>query len=271
MDNTNNFKIGKLGKHAVKHDARTLKVSNYLKKEHLPPVPRAYDWTTKFTAPWGMMHNDTLCDCTCAGAAHLIECWSLNASGAENMIQDNDVLNAYIALTGYNPQTGANDNGAPEIDALNYWRHNGIAGHKILAYASIDLKDPETIKQNIYLFGGIYIGLLLPNSINGQDIWDVPSEGMTGDGKPDSLGGHCVIVLAYDDEGLTAITWGAAKKMTWAFWKAYCDEAYAIISPDFFKSNIDPNAMDLHTLELDLLGITGEKAFLMKELMQDNK
>ena len=157
-----------------------------------------------------------------------------------------------------------------ELTVLNYWRKTGVAGHKILSFATVELKNREIIKQCIFLFGGLYIGLLLPASIKTQTIWDVPAGGPVGDGKPDSFGGHAVIVLAYDDQGLTVISWGKPVKMTWAFWDTYCDEAYALISADFFHGKDSPDGIDLLTLEHDLLGITGEKTGLMKQLISNN-
>ena len=84
-----------------------------------------------------MMHNDTIGDCTCAAAGHLVMEWTANV-GAETTPADADILAAYSAITGYDPKTGANDNGAVETDVLNYWRKTGIAGHKIMAYAALE-------------------------------------------------------------------------------------------------------------------------------------
>ena len=61
---------------------------------------------------------------------------------------DKQVVAAYSAITGYNPSTGANDNGAVEIDVLNYWRQTGIAGHKIGAYVALGL-DPEALAMGL--------------------------------------------------------------------------------------------------------------------------
>ena len=40
-------------------------------------------------------------------------------------------------------------------------------------------------------------------------------------------------VVAYDARTVTVVTWGALQVMTWSFWAAYCDEAYAILSNDY--------------------------------------
>jgi hypothetical protein len=40
--------------------------------------------------------------------------------------------------------------------------------------------------------------------------------------------------------------------MTWGFWRAYCDEAYALLSQDFLSANATPDGVQLATLEADL-------------------
>ncbi len=241
----------RLGKQAPRHDVRTLQFANYTAA--LPPVPAAYSWATKIKK-WGMMKNDTIGDCTCAAAGHLIMEWTA-ANGNEYTPSDADIVKAYSAITGYNPKTGTGDNGAVETDVLNYWRKKGIAGHKITAYAGLEPSNHNHVQEAVYLFGGCYIGLALPTSAQGQTVWSVPPGGATGTGAPGSWGGHAVPVVAYDSKGLTIVTWGILKKMTWSFWDTYCDESYAIISPDFLKKDKTPAGFDMAALLADLKAI----------------
>ena len=68
---------------------------------------------------------------------------------------------------------------------------------------------------------------------------------------------HCVVIPAYDENYLTCITWGELKKMTWAFWNKYCDEAYALLSQDFItQSGSAPSGFDIATLQSDLTDVT---------------
>jgi len=61
------------------------------------------------------------------------------------------------------------------------------------------------------------------------------------------------VVEAYDARGLTCITWGQTKKMTWSFWDAYCDEAYALLSEIWApEKKIAPAGFDLAALKSDL-------------------
>jgi hypothetical protein len=43
--------------------------------------------------------------------------------------------------------------------------------------------------------------------------------------------------------------------MTWAFWEAYCDEAYAILSDDFLEKNKTSDGFDFATLRADLKAV----------------
>jgi len=96
----------KLGKQSPRHDPRTLQFAKYLHAFELPTPPASVDWSPAVTVPWGMMHNDTVGDCTCAAAGHLIMEWTANV-GAETTPSDEAILAAYSAITGYDPSTGA--------------------------------------------------------------------------------------------------------------------------------------------------------------------
>ncbi len=245
----------KLGKQVARHDPRTLLLASYVTPA-LPAPPDQLDLTSKINS-WRMMENDQLGDCTCAAAGHLIMEWTANAGKKTVTPTDKQIVAAYSGITGYNPATGANDNGAVEIDVLNYWRQSGIAAHKIGAYVALEPSNHIHVMDSVYIFEGCYIGLQLPVSAQAQvqnhQPWSVPPGGPTGDGKPGSWGGHAVPVVAYDARGLTVVTWGALQVMTWSFWEAYCDEAYAIISPDYLNDKQEsPAGFHMQQLQADL-------------------
>jgi hypothetical protein len=68
--------------------------------------------------------------------------------------------------------------------------------------------------------------------------------------KPGSWGGHAVYVAAYDEEGLTCITWGAPLKRTWDFFVSYCEQAWIVFSRNDWLNpdGIAPSGYDLNTL-----------------------
>ncbi|MGC1645214.1 MAG: hypothetical protein WA741_05240 [Candidatus Sulfotelmatobacter sp.] len=246
----------KLGKGAARHDPRTLLMAAYITPS-LPTPPASFDLTTKVKSRWGMMENDQIGDCTCAAAGHLIMEWTANAGKKIVVPTNKQIVAAYSAITGYNPKTGANDNGAVELDVLNFWRQSGIAAHKIGAYVALEPSNHNHIMDAVYMFEGCYIGVQLPISAQAQtqnhQPWSVPPGGTTGDGKPGSWGGHAIPVVAYDSRGVTVVTWGALQTMTWTFWEAYCDEAYAILSTDYLDNKQQaPQGFSMTQLEADL-------------------
>ena len=241
----------RLGKKAVRHDDRTLQLAKYLGSA-LPPPPASLVWSTKTDNKWPMFMNDSLGDCTCASAAHMEQLWSAAGIKSEITVADADVLAMYEGAAGYNPKDPSTDQGAVELDVLKFWQKTGLAGRKIGPYASVSVQSKTITKDGIYLFGGIYTGFALPVSAQSQAVWDVPARGAVGRGAPGSWGGHAVPVIDYDVRGLTCVTWGALKRMTWAFYQTYCDEAYAILSPDFLSAGKSPAGFDAATLAADL-------------------
>lgn len=248
----------KYGKLPAKEGVNKLHFGKYAAA--LPAPPSGYGWGKAITQPWGMMLNDTIGDCTCAGVGHAIQVYTSNHH-KEVTVSDADVLNLYITITGlegaaYNPTTGENDNGCVETDVLNYWQDNGFAGHKLGAWAAINQTSKMEVMQAIYYFGGIYIGLELPLSMENQTVWSIPNQKVvTTDPNyaPGSAGGHCVYVVSYDQKHLTCVTWGMTLEMTWDFFFAYCSEAYALISADWVNDTTKaPNGFDMNTLLTDL-------------------
>jgi hypothetical protein len=200
-----------------------------------------------------MLCNDTLGDCTIAGALHNIMGWSLNA-GAEASFTDQDALNYYEKFDGYDPSNPDSDQGGCLLDVLNDWRQQGINGHKVEAFASVKPTKVTEVKQALALFGPLYCGLSFPNSAMGQPTWQ-----LTDDTSID--GGHCVVMVGYNPLGPVFISWGALYQATWAFFNFYFSpdmdgEVYAAISPDWFEqSGVDPTGLNLQQLQADLSAI----------------
>jgi hypothetical protein len=242
----------KLGKLPPKHDMRIPMLAHYTAA--LPPAPAAIDWSDGHTDDWGDMGNDVLGDCTCAGVGHAIQVFTLNAMHQRKTIPDPTVIGLYEQF-GYNPSDPSTDQGAVETDVLNYWLKNPVAGHAIEGYVSLQPKDIRDVRDAIWLFGGSYIGLALPKSIQGQGTWMVPASGLEGDGAPGSLGGHCTYVVGYDARGLTCITWGKLQRMSWNFWWAYCDESYGLLSKDWLAMGKAPSGFDATALIADMAAL----------------
>jgi hypothetical protein len=241
----------KLGRKAIKSDSRTLALRRYLMPS-LPPPPAAQDWTKGITS-WGMMLNDALGDCTIAGCGHAIQVWTAN-TGSMVTLPDTTIENYYEQWDGYHPDDPSTDNGGIELDVLNDWQKQGLAGNALVAFADPKPANLTEIRQSIALFGGVYIGLSLPLTAQNQEVWDVAPHGGTNS-KPGSWGGHCVFVPKYDAKSFTCITWGQLKTMTVAFWNKYCDEAHALLAQDWLTANGAPTGFNQAQLQADLNAI----------------
>jgi hypothetical protein len=243
----------RLGKQEPRHDPRTFHLASYLTDE-LAPAPARVSWAEKVKT-WGMLANDRFGDCVPVGALHLAQNWTAYAS-TEFVPTEQQALDAYTALTGFKPDDPTTDRGTVMLDALNHWRHDGIAGHQIMAYAACEPGNTEHVKDSIHLFAGTYVGMGLPRSAQRQQVWSVPPQGPVGDGAPGSWGGHCVPIIAYGPRRLICITWGQLKPMTWRFFRTYCDEAYAVLSDDWMREDhTAPSGFGLAELQKDLASL----------------
>jgi hypothetical protein len=220
----------------------------------LPAPPPETNWIRGGQiSRWPMMANDRIGDCVIAACAHMLQEWSILANPPGVVPTDQQVITAYSAITGYDPQDPSTDQGTNMLDALNYWRNTGIAGHRIAGFVTTGLGNRREIMQAIALFGNAAIGLALPKTAQDQTVWDVPRSGPVGDGAPGSWGGHGVPLVDYSPDGLICITWGSEKLMTWDFWAAYTDENYAVLSRDWIeRSGEAPSAFNLGQLQADL-------------------
>lgn len=231
----------KLGKRPARHDPRTLRARQYLPPTL--PAPPPCDWSTS-ARHLGPMLNDRIGDCGLAGPGHYVQL-ATAANGREFVPPDADIERAYRDV-GHYDGTPETDNGVFLIDSMNYWRRpTGIAGHSILAYASVDLHDVDAFRRAVYYYGPLVIGLALPQSSELQDNageWSLAMGGTKGDPSPGSRGGHCVLASGWNDAGVPVITWGLRFTLTWDFLDAYCDEAYAVVSDDWGDADGAPGS-----------------------------
>ncbi len=246
----------KSGRLPYVHDSRTFDLSDYLTHENVAKIPNEYNWGNKIPEnEWGTLGNLKINDCTCAAAGHLIMTWTSNI-GKLHKPTTKAIVEAYTNVTSFNPKTDGIGNPIEAIKVLKYWRKNGIAGHKITAFAKLDFKNRQQLIQAIYLYGGCYIGINLPKSAEEQyyksQKWTVPRGGAKGAGEPGSWLGHALIITGYKGNELRAITWGKEIMMTLDFWEAYVDESYAVFSEDFIRNDKTPTKIDVDILKREL-------------------
>ncbi len=194
----------RFGKHPPKADYRTLRFKSYLTPALAPPPP-AYNVLTNVyqklktndpTKLFPMDGNDTLGDCTIAALAHAVTTYE-GLLGKQKIMAKTAVVKLYMRLT------GGVDSGLNELDVLNYWRKHVVSGDEIITYTSVDPKNHTHVQQAIRLFGGVYLGFQVQaNAIQDFDARKPWTPGpLTNDG-------HAVYAVAYDQNGVTVLTWG---------------------------------------------------------------
>ncbi len=239
-----------------------LSLRNYLSAA-LPAPPPSVDYSAKPAAfLQQVLGNDTLGDCTAAGAFHIGGALLANADQAIPFTQA-DAIKFYSASTGYVPGDAATDRGGDEQTVLNYWVATGLTpgAHKIAGWVAVDGADADEVKAALWLFENLYFGVELP------DAWIEPmpaASGFTWDvaGASDPDNGHCFAGIGYGAAGVAIDTWGMLGTITWPAIAKYAatagaGELYAVLGADAIDkaSAKAPNGFDWQQLVDDLAAI----------------
>ena len=193
-------------------------------------------------ASYPMDGNDQYGDCTIAGVAHLLAAWNAEVDESDPVPNQTEVVNQYFTLTG-GPDTGLN-----EHNVLETWRTAGLWGNKIDAYVPVDPKDLTELHQAVAFYGGVYLGVAVPQSA--QQQFQAGKPWTVVPGSP-VLGGHCIVGLGYSPHGLLCATWGGVAEVTYPWLTAYLEEAWAVIPQQFVEAERGPR-LDLSALRSDL-------------------
>lgn len=205
-------------------------------------VPDSDDWSPKAMPALRRMYcNNRFGDCTIAGWYHLEGVWTANQSADGStclQVPDEQILADYQAnCPGFDPATGAGDNGCDEVQILSYFIGKG----KAACFARVDASNEILVDASIHLLENGYLALDLPDSYITPTIpppgaiWDVDTRG------PNPGNGHCVVVVGRGPipndpqhrRGVLIATWGRLVWMTYAALAAYCvaraDGAFYVI------------------------------------------
>lgn len=220
----------------------TPRLKNLIDRAALPPIPNAF--CCKIPKPsWGMHLNgpntygnkvpaEGLGDCTCAGAANKVEtdhaaAQAAGSPGRAFIVPDADVLALYEGAAGYVPGDDSTDQGAYLVQVIQYCMKHGISGNIWRAFAQVNPHDKTSMVEALYLFNGLYMGIWVPDCIEGKDVWDyVPGS--------KNLGGHAILGISYNYlfKGkvypLAIVSWNNIYPCTQAFIDHCVGEAYVV-------------------------------------------
>lgn len=240
----------KFGKLPAKHSLKSVALSNYTKMSAIafPPVMA---WERPIEL--GMLGNDMVGDCTVAGFYHMqMTERSVAQAGNPLIVTTEQALSDYSAITGYDPTTGANDNGAYCADVLTYFQNKKMIAGK----ASVDYHNVDMVKAAIFLFGGLYTGFTVPQStVDELQQGIAPTFNFVANDTATNEG-HCVNFVGYGRNGCAFDSWGKVYRMGWDYFLQWFTEAWVAPSPNWIKaSGKAPGGLDLTGLIQDMSAV----------------
>lgn len=155
---------------------------------------------------------------------------------------------------GFDPATGADDNGVYMQQMLEAVHAGGIGGVRCVAFAKVNVDDRETMRAAVAIFGGLGYGLDLQYAQQAQ------TDAGTWDYSPSrAWGGHAVLGGQYDQDSIRAVTWGRFVDMTDRFIDQQADEAWAVIWPEHLSDRTFAEGVDVDRLAQAYEDLTGER------------
>ena len=233
-----------LGKKPFTPKSKDLHLKAYINKAAIitdAQIPGSLDWQA-FSCPTGglpvpdidALGNDAAGCCVFAGPGHMVN--MINAqTGNQTRVTKDEVIAAYSKYSGYNPETGANDDGYVVREMLGNWKSDGLYGTNVLAYALVDWRDPEEATIASWLGCGTIGGYSLPLAAQGQtddqgrQLWDIPKGGWPSGKGPGSWGGHCMWLRGASPKLMTANSWGETTVWTMDWQTQCCDEMWVVL------------------------------------------
>jgi hypothetical protein len=168
------------------------------------------------------------------------------------------VLAEYAKRTGWDPVTGANDNGYYIRVMLEIWRTEGLFGTKLLAYCAVDWNDPDEVRLALWLGGGLIGGYDLPlasqdqQDVSGRQLWYVPEGGWKAGHGPGTWGGHALYKFGTSPGGDQDNSWGESTISTPGWRKDCCSELWLPIVDIWVAGAKAPNGFALDDLLADV-------------------
>ena len=231
------------------------------------PPPVATYWRERVSF-WPMLANDSIGDCVIAGCLHYVQAITANANtqilpDKDTAISDYSTVGAATNGGGYDPKTGANDDGLVIDNALAYWMKTGLAVqqngelNQLAGQARIEVQDIEMLKLGASEFCGFIAGVNLPTTAQGELEQGLPWQSTVA--APGGWGRHCIYCIDYDSNWIYAITWGRVQKISWAWWQKYADEAAVLLDRDWINSRtqLAPSNMTLSSLDERIENLRG--------------
>lgn len=190
-------------------------------------VPPTGDVSRGITA-WGMLDNDKYGNCGAAAYFHY-----RMAKGADpasiTAAECDETYFAYGEAMGEPTPAGAAgpDEGVDNYTFLKWCFDNGL----VEAFLQLDHSNPDEVHAGMLNFHGVFIGCQLEADAEQQydagEPWNI-----TADDPPQADMGHDILLVAYDENGETIVTWGTDQRTTIAFDASAVTDCWVIVTKD---------------------------------------
>lgn len=222
-----------LGRLPAVEDKRVPRLS-VIKNSLLETPPDNIVWYAD-VPEWQMLGNNKAGNCVEAASLHAIQQFS-DYAGDPVIPLESEALDFYTKSQGYDPTNPATDNGSITLGpsgTMQYWHDTGImcAGklNKVQAYLQITKRDPLEWRQAIWVFGGLLIGMKVPDSIvNAAElpfVWDY-QQGAAIAGLHEVWANGVVTVAG--ERFYDIVTWGQHCRLTEQYMVQWLDEAIVL-------------------------------------------
>ncbi|WIM92729.1 hypothetical protein ACTOB_004683 [Actinoplanes oblitus] len=258
------------GRLAAETDIRTLQMSQYLGYLDQPPDTPAYGLQPDGRFHLGDLRVDLAAgeslgevgfqNCVPAALALLAQSWYAAAKEQYTPTLE-DTLKIYERVSPFRRDPGhghdhqltvsgrrkaQNDFGASLLLALKLWvnQERPLAGllPDARAFLEIEPRNLDQVREAVLRFGGVLLGLALPQSIRDgkgvpRDAWYVPGYGPVYDATPGSLSSHCVAITGYSSREFYCLSAGRVRRLSPEFLLTYAEEAYTVVQPSTLETN----------------------------------
>jgi hypothetical protein len=259
----------KLGRMPFVRDSRDVMMAKYVDSHRIldsAAIPGALSWEA-WPGPNGRLPardtdalgNNIAGNCVLVGPGHMVRMVGALTGRSFNVTADTAIAE-YTALTGYNPATGEDDNGATIRTMLKRWKSVGLYGTKIKAFARVNPNNIDEVIAASWLGCGLIGGFELPISAQGQmdakgrQLWSVPSGGFPPAKGPGTWGGHCIWVHTASPKLFGGNSWGEPTFWDFPWQQECCPELWVGILEEWaLRNGRCPNGFAYQDLLADVL------------------
>jgi hypothetical protein len=237
----------------------------------VPAHPAAEDYLAAMDGGWQMLGNDAAGDCVAVTWSNIRRLVTTTLAASGYYPSQEQVWEVYRTQNpDFDPFGPADTNGpgSPADRGMDIQQlleylvsTGGPDGVKAVAFASVDVHNPDEVKAAVAIFGCVWTGVNVldvnPGQFDAGQPWDY-------DPASPVDGGHSVITGGYGPPGTGAlggderfITWAAETSFTDAFWAHCAEEAWVVVWPEHLGTRAFLDGIDQARLAADYQEITG--------------